>query len=50
LKNLNLTAAALRTPADVVITPAGQIDLIYARASLITSSGLVSLDGISYQP
>lgn len=38
------------TYADVVITPAGQIDLIYARAPLFTTSGLVSLDGISYQP
>jgi hypothetical protein len=38
------------TYADVVVTPAGQINLIYARAPLSTSSALVCLDGISYQP
>lgn len=38
------------TYADVVVTPAGQIDLIDARSPLSTEAALVSLDGISYQP
>jgi|HubBroStandDraft_2_1064218.scaffolds.fasta_scaffold35961_1 hypothetical protein len=38
------------TYADVVITPAGQINLIGGRYPLTSSFGVVSLDGISYQP
>jgi hypothetical protein len=34
----------------VQLTPAGQIDLIYARAPLFTQAAVVSLEGISYQP
>jgi hypothetical protein len=44
-----LVPTYLGTYADVVITPAGQIDLIDARG-LESLLALVSLDGISYQP
>jgi hypothetical protein len=45
-----LVATFLGTYADAVVTPAGQIYLIYARAPLASNSATVSLDGLSYQP
>jgi hypothetical protein len=45
-----LVSTELGTYADVVITPAGQINLIAPRSPLLTAFGLVSLEGISYQP
>ena len=38
------------TYADLVITPAGQINLIDPRAPLATDLRFVSLEGLSYQP
>jgi hypothetical protein len=38
------------TYADLVITPAGQIDLIDPRPPLATDLRFVSLEGLSYQP
>ena len=38
------------TYADLVITPAGQIDLIDPRPPLATDLSFVSLEGLSYQP
>jgi hypothetical protein len=38
------------TYADLVITPAGQINLIDPRPPLATDLRFVSLEGLSYQP
>jgi hypothetical protein len=38
------------TYADLVVTPAGQINLIDPSAPLATDLAFVSLEGLSYQP
>lgn len=45
-----LVQTELGTYADVVITPAGQINVIDPRQPLLTGLGFISLEGISYQP
>ena len=36
--------------ADLVITPAGQVELIDPRSPMVTDTSFVSLEGLSYQP
>jgi hypothetical protein len=45
-----ITHTNFGTYADLVVTPAGQINLIDPRAPLATDLAFVSLEGLSYQP